>query len=363
MILNRENQTLLLDGVCHTSADCLRLAAEADERATPMLHDLYHFLADWFSESPLITVQTSGSTGIPKQYTVRKEQMMQSARLTCQFLGLTEGDRALLCMPLTYIAGKMVVVRALVAGLDLTVRTPSSHPLADVDEPLQFAAMIPLQVHNSLRAPEERRRLEQIDTLIVGGGAIDSSLEEELRPLPGTIYSTYGMTETLSHIALRRLNGPDASTHYHPFAGVGLSLSPEGTLTIHAPLVCDEILVTNDMAQLYPDGTFTILGRKDNVINTGGIKVQAEQVEAVLRPYLKCPFAITSVPDVRLGEAIVLLLESSGIDPLPGVNELPRYHRPKHILRVSSLPMTGSGKTDRAGCKKLAATLFGASET
>ncbi len=360
MNLNRENQTLLLNGVRYTPAECLHLAEKADEAVMPVLHDLYRFLADWFSESPTISVQTSGSTGTPKLYTVRKEQMMQSARLTCEFLGLKAGDRALLCMPLTYIAGKMVVVRALVAGLNLIVRTPSGHPLADVETPLQFAAMIPLQVYNSLREPEERQRLAQIGALIIGGGAIDISLEEELRHFPGTIYSTYGMTETLSHIALRRLNGPDASTHYHPFANVRLSLSAEGTLVVQAPLVCDETLVTNDVAQLFPDGTFTILGRKDNVINTGGIKVQIEQVEAVLRPHLSCPFAVTSVPDARLGEAIVLLLEQaspSETNTFPVVDQLPRYHRPKHIYCVSSLPMTGSGKIDRAGCKQLAIVL------
>lgn len=357
MILNRTHQTLLLEGKTYTPAECLRLAGDVDENTSPTLCDLYQFLRDWFADSPTITVQTSGSTGTPKQLTVRKDQMMQSARLTCEFLGLRQGDTALLCMPLQYIAGKMVVVRALVAGLNLMVRTPSGHPLADIQQPLRFAAMIPLQVYNSLRVPEEKGLLEQTGTLIIGGGAIDAALEDELRTLPGTIYSTYGMTETLSHIALRRLNGPDASLHYQPFASVALSLSVDGTLMIDAPLVCDEILTTTDVAQLHPDGTFTILGRKDNTINTGGIKVQIEQLEITLRPHITSPFAITSIPDVRLGEAIVLLLEASE-EPkelqikLPDL--FPPYHRPKHIYLVPSLPLTGSGKIDRAGCKSLA---------
>ena len=197
---------------------------------------------------------------------------MQSARLTCEFLGLRQGDSVLLCMPLQYIAGKMVVVRALVAGLNLVIRTPSGHPMADVDIPLRFAAMVPLQVYNTLQVSAEKEKLCRTDILIIGGGAIDAGLEAEIRQLPVKVYSTYGMTETLSHIALRQLNGPDASMLYRPFPSVRLSLSSEHTLVIDAPLVCDTTLVTNDVAEIYPDGSFSILGRKDNTINTGGIK-------------------------------------------------------------------------------------------
>lgn len=154
-----------------------------------------------------------------------------------------------------------------------------------------------------------KERLCRTDILIIGGGAIDAGLEAEIRQLPVKVYSTYGMTETLSHIALRQLNGPDASMLYRPFPSVRLSLSSEHTLVIDAPLVCDTTLVTNDVAEIYSDGSFSILGRKDNTINTGGIKVQAEQIEEILRPWMRVPFAITSVPDARLGEAVVLLVE------------------------------------------------------
>lgn len=161
--------------------------------------------------------------------------------------------------------------------------------------------MIPLQVYNTLRVPEERKRLEQTDILIIGGGAIDAALEQEIRQMPNTVYSTYGMTETLSHVALRRLNGPEASPYYHPFSSVTLSLSPDNTLVIDAPLVCDERLVTNDVARLLPDGSFAIIGRKDNIINSGGIKIQIEEVEERLRPYIMGDFAITSVPGREVG--------------------------------------------------------------
>ena len=230
---------------------------------------LSEFISDWKSASPYLEVQTSGSTGTPKRIMVRKEQMVNSARLTCDYLGLRQGDKALLCMPLRYIAGKMMVVRSLVAGLDLVIREPSGHPMADIDMPLRFAAMIPLQVYNTLQVPEERERLCQIDILIIGGGSIDHELETRIQELPICVYSTYGMTETLSHIALRRLNGPDASPYYTPFPSVKLSLSTDDTLIIDAPLVTDETLVTNDVAELLPDGRFRILGRKDNIINSG----------------------------------------------------------------------------------------------
>ena len=254
-----------------------------------------------------------------------------------------------------------MVVRSLYAGLDLEVCEPSGHPLADWgDTLLRFAAMIPLQVYNTLRVPEERKRLEQTDILIIGGGAIDAALEQEIRQMPNTVYSTYGMTETLSHVALRRLNGPEASPYYHPFPSVTLSLSPDNTLVIDAPLVCDERLVTNDVARLLPDGSFAIIGRKDNIINSGGIKIQIEEVEERLRPYLDRPYAITATPDPRLGEAVVLLLASNlrGEMLTEVLANLPKYLRPRHIIKVSEIPQTGSGKIDRAACRELARNII-----
>ena len=342
---------------------------------------LSEFISDWKSASPYLEVQTSGSTGTPKRIMVRKEQMVNSARLTCDYLGLRQGDKALLCMPLRYIAGKMMVVRSLVAGLDLVIREPSGHPMTDIDMPLRFAAMIPLQVYNTLQVPEERERLCQIDILILGGGSNDHELEARIKELPICVYSTYGMTETLSHIALRRLNGPDASPYYTPFPSVKLSLSTDDTLIIDAPLVTDETLVTNDVAELLPDGRFRILGRKDNIINSGGIKIQTEIVEETLRPIIPTNFAITSVPDPKFGEAMILLI-TTGNDRFPSKKTassligkqslslpenylfselkemifgiLPKYQRPKHILQIESIPLTGSGKIDRAACRKLA---------
>lgn len=357
MIFDRQRQRLLLQGKEYTAGDISRLVAEGAENCPPALWDLYFFLEKWFDASPVIIVHTSGSTGTPKELVVRKDRMMQSARLTCEFLNLQAGDTALLCMNLRYIGAMMVVVRSLVAGLNLIVRPASGHPLSDIEEPLRFAAMVPLQVYNTLRVPEEKERLEQTDILIIGGGAVDDSLEAEMSALPTAIYSTYGMTETLSHIALRRLNGDTASKHYYPFPTVELSLSAESTLVIKAPLICGEVLQTNDIACIYPDGSFTIAGRKDNVINSGGIKIQAEEMEKRLRPFIPVPFVVTSVPDPRLGQALTLLIAGQ-VDARELESKLQTvldaYHRPRHIFMTESIPQTENGKTDRAGCRILA---------
>ena len=201
MIFDRQRQRLLLQGKEYTAGDISRLVAEGAENCPPALWDLYLFLEKWFDASPVITVHTSGSTGTPKELVVRKDRMMQSARLTCEFLNLQAGDTALLCMNLRYIGAMMVVVRSLVVGLNLIVRPASGHPLSDIEEPLRFAAMVPLQVYNTLRVPEEKARLEQTDILIIGGGAVDDTLEAEISALPTAVYSTYGVKDTLAHLA------------------------------------------------------------------------------------------------------------------------------------------------------------------
>lgn len=357
MIFDRQQQRLLLEGKEYAPEDISRLVAEGAGNCPPALWDLYLFLNEWFDASPVITVHTSGSTGVPKELVVRKDRMMQSARLTCEFLNLQAGDTTLLCMNLRYIGAMMMVVRSLVAGLNLVVRPASGHPLSDVEVPLKFAAMVPLQVYNTLRVPAERKRLEHTDILIIGGGAVDDSLEAELKTIPIAAYSTYGMTETLSHIALRRLNGEAASKCYYPFPSVELSLSAENTLIVKAPLICDDVLQTNDIACLCSDGGFTIAGRKDNVINSGGIKIQAEEMENRLQPFIPVPFAVTAVPDPRLGQALTLLIAGK-----PDIKELENklqavletYYRPKHIFITELIPQTENGKIDRTGCRILA---------
>ena len=309
------------------------------------LQSLEAFLQEWHNDKPTVWVHTSGSTGTPKPLQVEKVRMMASARLTCSFLGLKEGDSALLCM------------RSLVAELKLIPVAPSGHPLKDLKEAPTFAAMIPMQVFNTLQVPKERDILKEIKHLIIGGGAIDDALATELKDFPNHVWSTYGMTETLSHIALRRLNGEDASDWYTPFDSVNIRLSEEGTLIIHAPNVCAEELTTNDIAEINEEGKFRILGRKDNTINSGGVKIQIEQVEAALKAHLDIPFQITARKDAKFGEIVVLIYNK--VKDEASVRQackdaLPTYWVPKAYIAVDELPMTGTGKPDRATARRIA---------
>ena len=322
---------------------------------------LEDFFSEWNNDSDRVLVHTSGSTGKPKPMMVEKKRMLNSARITCDFLGLKPGDSALLCMSLDYIAGKMVVVRSIERHLHLISVSPSGHPLKDVNKEITFAAMVPMQVYNTLQVPEERERLTHIRHLIIGGGAIDASLEKELRSLPGNIaiWSTYGMTETLSHIALRRINGAEASEWYQPFDSVKISQTDEGCLVIDAPLVCAETLVTNDIVEIesyiynkVEKLRFRIKGRKDNVICSGGIKIQIEEVEEFLKPHLEKPFMLAKKKDEKFGEIAVLLSEDKGIKKVEAtIRRLLSDHKywiPREFLHVDHLPLTETGKPKRS---------------
>ena len=348
---------------------------------------LEDFLSEWNNDSDRVLVHTSGSTGKPKPMMVEKKRMLNSARITCDFLGLKPGDSALLCMSLDYIAGKMVVVRSIERHLHLISVSPSGHPLKDIDlkdangkdvnGEISFAAMVPMQVYNTLQVPEERERLTHVRHLIIGGGAIDASLEKELQALPGNIaiWSTYGMTETLSHIALRRINGAEASEWYQPFDSVKISQTEEGCLVIDAPLVCAETLVTNDIVEIesyiynkVEKLRFRIKGRKDNVICSGGIKIQIEEVEALLKPHLEKPFMIAKKKDEKFGEIAVLLTEDEDLKKveatirrlLSGKSDKSddsdissestnhKYWIPREYLHVDHLPLTETGKPKRS---------------
>ena len=346
---------------------------------------LEDFLSEWNNGSDRVLVHTSGSTGKPKPMMVEKKRMLNSARITCDFLGLKPGDSALLCMSLDYIAGKMVVVRSIERHLHLISVSPSGHPLKDINEEITFAAMVPMQVYNTLQVPEERERLTHIRHLIIGGGAIDASLEKELQALPGNIaiWSTYGMTETLSHIALRRINGAEASEWYQPFDSVKISQTEEGCLVIDAPLVCAETLVTNDIVEIesyiynkvekhdkveknevVEKLRFRIKGRKDNVICSGGIKIQIEEVEALLKPHLEKPFMLAKKKDEKFGEIAVLLTEDEDLKKVDATirrllsgksddsnksseSKSHKYWIPREFRYVEHLPLTETGKPKR----------------
>ena len=372
-VLERSAQTLCLEGQRIKPSELSALRSELEWRLERTCAreawelqfklELISFVQTWFDPSSELTVKTSGSTGTPKLMSVSKERMMQSARLTLEFLQLKPNDAALLCMPLDYIAGKMMVVRALVGGLDLYPVAPSGHPLQHCDQHFAFAAMIPLQVFNSLQDESESQRLRAIEQLIIGGGALDSALERALADFPHQVWSTYGMTETLSHIALRRVNGPEASLFYQPFAHVHLSLSCEHTLVIDAPLVAEQQLVTNDIVVFNEHGQFRIKGRKDNVINSGGIKLQIEELEAKIKALAPSwDFQLSAQAHPKFGQIVVLLITHASIPVSDSaasyleqvLQDLPRFERPKRYVVLAALPRTGTNKPDRARALVLA---------
>lgn len=349
------------------------------------MSQLEEFLHEWNAATQFVSVHTSGSTGKPKPMQVAKQSMLHSARITCDFLELKPHDTALLCMDLKYIGAKMMVVRSIERQLQLFSVAPTGHPLsADSLEksssvtfdsapfsvvlpphsrqealpgPFSLVAMVPLQVYNTLQVADEAARLRQVKHLLIGGGAIDKRLVQTLKDFPNYVWSTYGMTETLSHIALRRLNGPAASEWYEPFDSVQIACNEDGCLVIDAPQVHDGLLETNDRVEIktmkMADGRhkklFRVLGRKDNVIVSGGMKIQIEEIEDSLRPFLSLPFVISKKPDEKFGEAMVLVTEATDLAEVSEIcmNALPKYWVPRHYLHINEIPLTQTGKIAR----------------
>lgn len=312
--------------------------------------ELADFLAAWWGDTPSICLQTSGSTGKPKSIHTTREAMQASAAATCRAFHLQPGNTALLALPMRYIAGQMMVVRALVGGLHLITTAPSSTPLAEIAEEIDFAPLVPMQVAITLAQENGRQQFARVRTILLGGGFVDATLEQQLQELPCRVFASYGMTETLSHIALRAVNGPERSAFYTPLPGVGVSLTGTGTLQLNVPYLGIPELITNDLAEIAPDGSFRILGRVDAVINSGGIKIQAEDIEQEILHRTGLQVLALPLPHPVLGQCVALLWEGPA-DATPTLREacaaLPRYHRP-HAIYHAPLPRTTSGKPARA---------------
>jgi O-succinylbenzoic acid--CoA ligase len=298
--------------------------------------------------------------------------MVASAQLTGQALGLRSGDHALVCVSVEYIAGMMMLVRGFELGLRLTIIDPVSRPLAPFSPTTRFdfTAMVPLQLQETLHAaPHELAILDSMKGILIGGAPISRILEDQLQRLKTPLYHTYGMTETVSHIALKRLNGPQRSECFVPFDGVCLGQDERGCLTINGALTRGETLHTNDLVELYADGTFRWLGRIDNVINSGGIKVQIEKVETAIETWLARyqagryatrRFFVGALPDTRLGQAVVAVIEGEPFGGGPGLSPemtatlhhtlrqwLTPYEIPRQWYFMSRLQETPTGKVDR----------------
>ncbi|MFD2907867.1 AMP-binding protein [Flavobacterium ardleyense] len=284
--------------------------------------DMGHFILDWIDEKETIDLMTSGTTGTPKLITLQKQAMVNSAIATADFFDLRPGDTALHCLPTKYIAGKMMLVRAIVIGLELDIVAPASHIEISPSKKYDFGAILPMQALASLR------ELNQFKKIIIGGAKLDSALAEKLSDCTAAIYETYGMTETITHIAAKKIG----STHFKILPHITISKDERGCLIIKAPKVTNETIVTNDLVEIYNESEFQWLGRYDNVINSGGIKYLPEQIEAKLVTKIDHRFFIAGMPDGVLGEKIVLFIEAEKF-PLEAtfLDTLEKFERPKEI--------------------------------
>ncbi|PKF74501.1 AMP-binding protein [Chryseobacterium sp. PMSZPI] len=312
------------------------------------------FLKEWMSDGTMVNVQTSGSTGVPKIFKIEKKKMINSAVMTCNFLGLKEGDTALLCLPVEYISGKMMVVRSMERKLRLIISEPSLRPVGQLDEEIDFCAMTPLQVENSLD------KLHLIKNLIIGGASVSESLKNKilqqgLRP-SNRIFETYGMSETLSHIALKQLL-PEPEDYFTAFENVSVSLDDRGCLTIFAPNVNAEILQTNDLVEIKNKNQFRFLGRIDNVINSGGAKIFPEALEALVKKEISNEVVFVGIKDESLGQKLMLVIEGPESESLRNsIAELSfekSFHRPKEIIFINEIPRTPNGKVNRIELHKI----------
>ena len=324
----------------------------------PFLKEVGDFLKTWFYHDPYIELQTSGSTGLPKKIQVHKDQMLVSAVATAEYFNFQPGDKALLCLPVKYIAGKMMIVRALFSQLNLICINPSQNPVRHLPLAtiIDFAAMIPMQLKEGIELPS----IKNIKKILLGGGPVDAELEKKCQSITAQIYHGYAMTETLSHIALRKVNGEKASEFYTALPGIELQKDERGCLVINAPGLLNEALITNDIVEFIGTNQFIWKGRYDNVIISGGIKLMPENIELKLQSLLKRRYFLTGIEDEKLGKKMLLIIEGepfnnkeSEVLKVQMNLRLGKYEVPKDIFFVNQFIETKTGKINRSETKLL----------
>ena len=318
--------------------------------AKELSSSVYIFFTDWFDKSDCIVVNTSGSTGLPKSIELKKEYMINSARATGAYFNLKENTSALLCLSTDFIAGKMMLVRALILGWHIDLVEPNSDPLIGIEKTYDFCAMVPLQLYNSID------RLDRIKKLIVGGGVVSKDLQYKINDLKTEIFATYGMTETITHIAVKRLNTIRHAelglvSHYNIFPNIKISTDLRGCLVIDAPTISNKQIITNDLAELISETEFNWLGRFDNIINSGGVKLSPEFIEDKLESFFKQRFFVAGIPDATLGEKMILLVEGkediSIFEDLKKNDKLNKFEIPKQLYFLNKFIETPTKKINR----------------
>ncbi len=305
--------------------------------------EIIPFLTEWFSNDRELIVQTSGSTGMPKKIAIHKKFMINSAIATGEFFNLQAKTKALLCLSPSYIAGKMMLVRAMVLGWNLDVIAPVSLPLRK-NKTYDFVAMVPLQVQKSIKD------LYKVKLILVGGGVLDKKILDKITFQNTKIFQSYGMTETVTHIAVRELY-PNFENRYSALKDVKITIDSRNCLVINAPKVAEDSVITNDLVEILDNSHFKWLGRVDNIINSGGIKLVPEQIEDKLQSMISVPFFISKKQDDLLGEKVVLFVEGSNdnmlLHKLKKSDLLTKYEMPKEVAFVDEFVRTETGKINR----------------
>ena len=317
---------------------------------------VFDFCEKWLSGQQEFILKTSGSTGEPKPINLTRFQMEASARLTGKTFDLQQGDKALVCLNVDYIAGIMMLVRGMVLGLKLTIIEPNSNPLENLEnEDFDFAAFVPLQLQNILQHDNQVIILNNMKAIIVGGAAVNEVLEKHIQPLPVPVYSTYGMTETVSHIAIRRLNGENKSDNFQVLEGVTIGIDERNCLNIIADASNNELVQTNDIVEIINEKEFKLIGRFDNIINSGGVKIQLEKVEKIAEKFIQNNrFFAFGINDLALGQKLILVIETESFSEenqfslLQKLKEnLSKYEIPKQIFTINTFSETPTGKIDK----------------
>ena len=300
---------------------------------------LAKFILEWFDDKNYVELTTSGTTGTPKTIRLQKNAMVNSALATAEFFNVKANCKALHCLPTQYIAGKMMLVRAMVLGWDLDLVKPNNHPLDGTTKTYDFAAMVPLQVEKSLT------ELYRVQKVIIGGAKLNSVLADTLKTLSTEVFETYGMTETITHIAAKKVQ----DNAFSVLPGIHISTDQRNCLVIDAPRLSDEKIITNDVVELLEGNRFIWLGRFDNVINSGGVKLFPEKIEEKLSGKIAHRFFVIGKADATLGEKLVLVIESEPYEIEKSVfDTLDKYEKPKEVLFVPKFSETETGKIKRA---------------
>lgn len=314
--------------------------------------ELGGFLDQWYQAIPVFSAQTSGSTGQPKTIHIEKTKALLSAQKTGRYFGIQAQSLLLLPMHLKYIGARMMVIRAFLHRCKIWIVPPSAR-IPNLNTTIDFAACVPMQLIRTLDE-HETRAVENIHKLLLGGEAVSQGLSERVQFLATEIYSSYGMTETISHCAIRPVNGPSASEYYEPLEGFDIFPDAEHRICIRCPEMFEDVVRSNDIGA-WNGERFVVKGRTDNAINSGGVKVHPEEVERKLAPYIQEAFSVLGLPDAVLGERVVLVIEGKTLYHdvnRPSFEELDRYERPKSIYYLDQLPRLENGKIDRLGLKK-----------